>query len=89
MRSPAHGHQTAVVVYGRDGGGKLQTGLVIVKEAPGEAPRLYPVRETKETVRFEDLDGRERDKINCGTKHFSALRLPAVGYAWTDAAGKV
>jgi type III restriction enzyme len=69
--------------------GSYNPDWAIVKEVPGEVPRLYLVRETKGTVRFEDLDERERDKIKCGTKHFSALGLPAVGYAWTDSAGKV
>jgi type III restriction enzyme len=61
----------------------------IVKEVPGEPPRLYLVRETKGATRLEDLDADERQKIACGKKHFAAVGLPVNGYAWTDSAAKV
>jgi len=50
--------------------GSYNPDWAIVKEVPGEAPRLYLVRETKGTLRFEDLDERERDKIKAGRSIF-------------------
>lgn len=62
----------------------------IVKEVPGEPPRLYLVRETKGATRWEELGEEERQKIACGRKHFAAVALLLVdGYAWTDSAAKV
>ncbi|ABO49060.1 type III restriction enzyme, res subunit [Desulforamulus reducens MI-1] len=45
----------------------------IVKQAVGEDEKLYLVSETKSTKDLSKLRDSERDKIECGKRHFSAL----------------
>jgi type III restriction enzyme len=47
----------------------------IVKQLPGEAERLYLVRETKSTKDKDQLRDVEYDKIRCGQAHFKILEV--------------
>lgn len=69
--------------------GRYNPDWAIVKEGPGEPPRLYLVRETKGVVRLDDLDWEERQKIACGKRHFAALGFRTGDYDWTDSATRV
>jgi restriction endonuclease len=69
--------------------GRYNPDWAIVKEGPGEPPRLYLVRETKGVVRLDDLDWEERQKIACGKRHFAALGFQPGDYDWTDSATRV
>jgi len=56
---------------------------VIVKE---DDQKVCLVRETKGTTDYYKLPETQRQKIDCGRKHFQALK---VDYDWTDQAAKV
>ena len=65
-RARAIGEQELALVFHREGRRLDQARRTT--QSPGGF-----VRKTKGTLRFEDLDDWEQDKIKCGAKHFAAL----------------
>ncbi len=53
--------------------GNYNPDWVIIKKDSQDEPKLYLVRETKDTLAEEALSESERNKIRCARKHFKAL----------------